>query len=200
MQLHGVIVGGKIILSKGYGYRDLTLKLPVTEDTVFGIGSCTKAFTAFILGQLVDEKIISWDDSIVKYIPELCLWDKCTTQSTTVRDLLAHRTGFSGHDFLAFNIHLSRKDLVERLQYLEPIDSFRNSYHYSNIMYALAGHLIERVTGMTWEVVVNEKILKPLMMNNSCFYESVSIQIHPSSDILYGGLTVRVQQYLHQDL
>jgi len=163
----GVVVDGEIVFAKGYGFRDQ--RLPMTEKSVFGIGSCTKAFTAFVLGQLVDEQLVKWDDRVVQYIPEFRLWDDLATQNATIRDLLAHRTGCAGHNFLVFNSSLSRKELIERLQYLELVDTFRNKYHYSNLMYAVAGHLIERVTGKTWEEVVKEKIFDPLHMESAQF-------------------------------
>ena len=97
---------------------------------MFGIGSCTKAFTAYSIGQLVDKKAISsWDDPIQKDMPGLVLWDPYITEHASIRDLLTHRTGWWGSDFLAFNVALSREDLAQRFHLFKPKDGFRERYH-----------------------------------------------------------------------
>jgi CubicO group peptidase (beta-lactamase class C family) len=163
----GIVVDGKLILSKGYGYRNLDQGLPTTENTLFAIGSCTKAFTSFILGQLVDEGKINWDDPVITYIPEFRLMDQYTTHHITIRDLVAHRSGIARHDMLWFNSEFTRSDVIKSLQYLEPACKLREKFQYNNLMYTVAGILIEKVTGQTWEESLSTRIFTPLAMLNS---------------------------------
>lgn len=163
----GIVVDGKVILAKGYGYRNVDLHLPVTENTLFAIGSCTKAFTAFMLGQLVDEGKITWDDPVVKHIPEFRLMDQYATPQITIRDLLAHRSGLARHDMLWTNPAFTRSDVIKSLPYLEPACALRETFQYNNLMYTVAGLVIEKVTGQTWEEAVSSRILTPLAMVNS---------------------------------
>ena len=163
----GIAVDGKVILSKGYGYRNLDQGLPTTENTLFAIGSCTKAFTTFILGQLVDEGKINWDDPVITYIPEFRLMDQYTTHHITIRDLVAHRSGIARHDMLWFNSEFTRFDVIKSLQYLEPGCKLREKFQYNNLMYTVAGILIEKVTGQTWEESLSTRIFTPLAMLNS---------------------------------
>lgn len=163
----GIVVDGKVVLSKGYGYRNLDQSLPTTENTLFAIGSCTKAFTTFMLGQLVDEGKINWDDPVITYIPEFRLMDQYTTHHITIRDLVAHRSGMARHDLLWFNSEFTRSDVIKSLQYLEPACKLREKFQYNNLMYTVAGILIEKVTGQTWEEALSSRIFTPLAMLNS---------------------------------
>jgi CubicO group peptidase (beta-lactamase class C family) len=163
----GIVVDGKIILNKGYGVREQEKGLPVTDETLFAIGSCTKAFTTFLLGQLVDEGLMAWDDPVIKYIPEFRLQDTHATHHVTVRDLVTHRSGLPRHDLLWFNSPCSRSELMTRLQHLELSKDLREKYQYNNLMYMTAGIVIERVTGMPWEESVKQRIFAPLGMERS---------------------------------
>lgn len=163
----GVIYEDQIVVAKGYGMRELENNLPVTEHTSFPIGSCTKAFTAHLLGQLVDEGIITWDDPVKNYIPEFCLYDQERTNQVTIRDLLAHRTGIPRHDAIWISDHVSKTKLMELLKYLEPICGLREEFQYNNFMYTLSGILIERILGKPWEKILQERIFIPLNMQNS---------------------------------
>ncbi len=129
----GIVVDGKVELSKGYGFRNRALKLPVTENTQFAIGSCTKAFTTFVLGQLVDEGLIEWDVPVITYIPEFCLMDQHATFNVTIRDLATHRTGLPRHDLLLLNSDLPRDSIIPRLKYLEPVCDLRAKFNYNNM-------------------------------------------------------------------
>ncbi len=163
----GVVIDGKIVLSKGYGYRNLDQSLPVTENTLFAIGSCTKAFTTFMLGQLVDEGKINWDDPVITYIPEFRLMDQYTTHHITIRDLVAHRSGLARHDLVWFNPEFTRSDVIRSLQHLEPACNLREKFQYNNLLYTVAGILVEKVTGQTWEEALSSRVLIPLAMLNS---------------------------------
>lgn len=164
----GVIVDGKVVLSKGYGFRDLDHALPVNDKTLFAVASNTKAFTAFVLGQLVDEGKIAWDDPVTHYIPEFRLLDPNSTQYTTVRDLVAHRTGLARHDYLwLMKDELSRDDIIDRVGHLELVSPLRAEFQYNNLTYTIAGIVIERVTGQSWEDAISSRIFKPLQMDSS---------------------------------
>lgn len=173
----GLVYDGHTVLSRGYGFRNVDQKLPVTEHTLFPIASCTKAFTALMLGQLVDEGKISWDDPVKKHIPEFCLLDPEMTHEITIRDVLAHRTGMARHDPIWIFSEICRSDVIELLKHLEPACGLRQEFQYNNFMYSLAGILIERVTGQVWEKEVADRILTPLEMKDS----NVDIEVLQSS-------------------
>lgn len=165
----GIIIDGKVVLTKGYGFRDIENNLPVTENTLFAIGSCTKAFTTHVLGQLADEGKISWDDPVIKHLSEFRLKDEYATSHLTIRDLVTHQSGLPRHDLLWYNSELSRNDLLHRLRYLDPSADLRSKFQYNNLMYVIAGLVIEKILGLTWEESVHSRILTPLGMNKSNF-------------------------------
>jgi len=163
-----VVKNDDVVFSGGFGYRDLNKKLPVTENTLFAIGSCTKAFTTFTLGTLVDEGQIEWDIPVVNYIPSFKLHDPSASKLMTPKDLVTHRSGLPRHDLIWYNNdELSRKELVEKLAFLEPNESFRSKFQYNNLMFLTAGYLIEYLTDKSWEDAVSERILAPLGMERT---------------------------------
>ena len=164
-----VVKNGQVVLAQGYGFRDVDKKLPVTPKTLFAIGSCTKAFTTFVMGTLVDEGKLDWDKPVRTYIPELRLHDRVASELITPRDLVTHRSGLPRHDLVWYNATLSRKEIVDRLPYLEPTETFRSKFQYNNIMYMTAGYLVERLTGQSWEDAVRARIFTPLGMTGSNF-------------------------------
>ena len=165
----GVIVDGHVVYAKGLGYRDLENKVPVTTETLFAIGSCTKAFTTFVMGNLVDEGIIHWDQPVIDALPEFRLWDQYATTNLTIRDLLTHRSGMPPHEFVWYNSKMSKTEMLKRIRFLQPSSDIRKRYQYGNLMYFTAGLLMEEATGKTWEELVQEKILTPLGMNHTNF-------------------------------
>lgn len=162
----GVIVDDQIVLARGYGYRNVVAQLPVTEDTLFPIASGTKAFTAFLFSQLVDQGKVSWDDPVVRHLPEFRLCGQRTEQ-VTIRDLLAHRTGIPRHDALWVCNAISKEDILNLLALLEPMAELGQHFEYSNMMYAIAGMLFEKVSSQPWEEAIRERIFKPLQMDSS---------------------------------
>jgi CubicO group peptidase (beta-lactamase class C family) len=164
-----VVKNGEVILADGYGLRDVDKKLPVTPKTLFAIGSCTKAFTTFLMGSLVDQGKLDWDKPVRTYIPELRLHDRVASELITPRDLVTHRSGLPRHDLVWYNASISRKQIVDRLPFLEPTESFRGKFQYNNIMYMTAGYLVERLTGQSWEDAVRSCIFAPLGMSSSNF-------------------------------
>jgi len=164
-----ILKDGKPILSRGFGFRDVEKSLPVTTGTLFAIGSSTKAFTSFVLGTLVDEGKVEWDKPVGDYISHFRMFDTVATERLTPRDLVTHRSGLPRHDLLWYNSTLSRKEMVERLAYLEPYRDLRQEFHYQNLMFLTAGYLIEQLTGGTWEQAVRSRIFEPLGMAHSNF-------------------------------
>ncbi len=164
-----IVKNGQIILVQGFGFRDVEGKLPVTPKTLFAIGSCTKAFTTFVMGTLVDEGKLDWDAPVRNYIPEFRMYDRVATELMTPRDLVTHRSGLPRHDLVWYNATISRKQIVDRLPYLEPSETFRSKFQYNNLMFMTAGYLVERVTGKSWEDTVRLRIFEPLGMTGSNF-------------------------------
>jgi len=166
-----VIKDGKIIHSKGYGLRSLDTRQPVDENTLFGIASNSKAFTTAALGMLVDEKKIDWDDKVRKYIPEFQLFDPYVTEEFTIRDLLCHRSGLGlgAGDLMFFpdSSDFTIPDILYNLKFLKPVTSFRSQYAYDNNLYIVAGEVVARVSGMSWDEYIDKKILHPLGMSHS---------------------------------
>ena len=162
-----IIKDGKVVLSEGFGYRDVKNKKAVTPKTLFGIGSCTKAFVALPLGMLVDEKKIDFDRPVRDYYPLLKLYDPYVTEHVTVRDVLSHRTGIPRYDMAIDPADPTRDKAIERLAHLKPNAGIRERYQYNNIHYTLAGAIVDRVSGTTWEEFVRTRIFKPLGMNSS---------------------------------
>lgn len=170
-----IVNGGKVVYAKGFGKRDVKNNLPVTPDTLFAIGSCTKAFTTFVLGQLVDEGKVDWDKPVGRYLPGFRLYDTVASQELTPRDLVTHRSGLPRHDMVWYNNQtLTRKDIVERLQYLPPNAELREKWQYNNLMYLTAGYLIEQMTGKAWEQAVRERVFTPVGMTHSNFADADS--------------------------
>lgn len=165
----GVIVDGHLIYAKGFGYRDMGKKLPVTKDTVFAIGSCTKAFTSFTMGTLVDEGLIHWDSPVIDALAEFRLWDQYATTNVTIRDLLTHRTGMPRHEFVWYNAKMSKEEMLKRIRYLQPSSEIRERYQYGNLMYFTTGLAMERLSGKSWEELVKERVLEPLGMKHTNF-------------------------------
>ncbi len=164
-----IVKNGKIVISKGYGLRDVKNNLPVDENTLFAIGSCTKAFTSAALCILVDRGMVDLDKPVINYIPSFRLYDNCATMNVTPRDLMCHRSGLPRNDLVWYGADLSRKEIMDRLKYLEPSKPFRTTFQYQNMMFLAAGYLTEQVSGMRWEDFVKENILTPLEMANTDF-------------------------------
>ncbi len=164
-----VIQDGKVILSKGYGWRDVKNKKPVTSKTLFAIGSSTKSFTVTSLASLVRQGKLEWDKPVREYMPDFKLYDPTATEHMTPRDLVTHRSGLPRHDFVWYNSPLSREEIYKRLRYLEPNKDFRSTFQYQNLMFMTAGYLAGRVANTSWEETVRKNIFTPLAMTASNF-------------------------------
>ncbi|PQP82858.1 penicillin-binding protein [Paenibacillus sp. PCH8] len=164
-----VIHKDEVIWQKGYGYRNLESKLEVTPNTLFAIGSSTKAFTAATAALLVDEGMLDWDTPVKTYMENFRMFDPVATERLTIRDMLCHRSGLPRHELVWYNSPRTREELVRTLQYLEPNQDFRNKWQYQNLMYMTAGYLIGQLKESSWEEVVQKSLLDPLGMDSSLF-------------------------------
>lgn len=164
-----VVEKNKVVYAKGFGYRDYANKLPVTPNTQFAIGSCTKAFTAAVLGILQKDKSIDFDKPVTTYLPDLKFYNDGMTNQITLRDMMSHRTGLPRHDLSWYMDPDTRDNLVKRIQYMEPSAPLRSRWQYNNFMFLLQGVVAEKLTGKKWEQNVQEKILNPLGMKQSNF-------------------------------
>lgn len=164
-----VVKGGRVVYAQGFGMRDVGQSLKVTPHTLFAIGSCSKALTATDIGILVDEGRVAWDKPVRTYLPAFKLYDETATELMTPRDLLCHRSGLPRHDGVWYGSPFSRRQLFERLQYLEPSKGFRELWQYQNLMFMTAGYLVGEVAGTSWEDFTRKRILEPLGMKESNF-------------------------------
>jgi CubicO group peptidase (beta-lactamase class C family) len=165
----GIYKDGKVLLSEGFGFRDLEKKLPVTPNTLFAIGSASKAFTAMDVQILADEGKVEWDKPVQTYLPDFKLKDEVATARMTVRDLVCHRSGLPRHDGLWYGTTLTRKDIYDRLRYLDFSADFRSAFQYNNLMFLTAGYLVGRLTDSNWEEFTRRRIFEPLGMTSSNF-------------------------------
>lgn len=163
-----IIKGDEVVYAKGFGMRDVDKKLPVTENTLFPIGSATKAFTTFVMGQLADDGKLDFDKPVINYLPEFRLFDTVATERLTPRDLVTHRSGLPRHDLMWYgNTPRTREDMVRRLAFLPNNKDLRGAWQYNNLMFLTAGYMEERLTGKSWEENIRERILIPLDMKRT---------------------------------
>ncbi len=167
----GIIHDGKVVLAKGYGISNIETGEKVNADTNFGIASNSKAFTTTAIAMLVDREKLKWDDKVIQYIPEFKMYNDYVTQEFTIRDLVTHRSGLGlgagdlmvwpdGHDF-------TPEDIIQNIHYLKPVSDFRTKYDYDNLLYIIAGVVIEQVSGMSWVDFIQKNFLAPLEMNRT---------------------------------
>ncbi|MFK7819856.1 MAG: serine hydrolase [Planctomycetaceae bacterium] len=184
-----VIVDGKLIYRNGLGFANLEKKLPVEPNTLFAIGSCTKAFTGFLAAQLVDEAKIGWLDPAVEHIPNFRLNSPYATNRVRLKELFTHTTGVARHDRLWLGTDLKRDDVVGLLSHLEFSSSLRERYEYNNLMFTVGGLALANAADTTWDELVRERIFKPLQMKTS-FTKYDEFMKAPSKSIGYdpGGI------------
>jgi CubicO group peptidase (beta-lactamase class C family) len=172
-----VVQDGRVLLAKGYGVRKLGEPTPVDDRTLFGIASNTKAFTATALGILVEEGKLQWDAPVINYLPWFAMYDPFVTRELTIRDLLVHRSGLGlgAGDLLWWPPSTyDRKEIARRLRYIKPATSFRSAFAYDNVLYTVAGEVIETVSGKSWEEFIQSRILAPVGMAGSTVRHSAS--------------------------
>ena len=169
-----VIQDGKVIHSKGYGITSMKTKEQVDKNTLFSIASNSKAFTTTALGMLVDEGKMKWTDKVIDYIPEFKMYESYVTENFTILDLVTHRSGLGlGAGDLMFipdGSDFTIEDVVTSFQHQKPVSAFRTKYDYDNLLYITAGEVISRISGMTWDTFVEQRIMNPLGMDRSAGY------------------------------
>jgi CubicO group peptidase (beta-lactamase class C family) len=164
-----VVKDDTVVFAKGFGVRHVADGGKVDADTLFAIGSNTKAFTATAIGLLVQEGRLSWDDPVLRYLPDFQMYDPLVTRKITIRDLLCHRGGlatFQG-DLASFNSIYDRAEIIRRIRFIEPGYDFRAGFGYSNSMFLVAGEIIPRVTGTSWDDFIEQRFFEPLGMSRS---------------------------------
>jgi CubicO group peptidase (beta-lactamase class C family) len=160
--------GGRVELASGWGLRDREAGLPVTQDTLFAIGSATKAFTATTVGALVDEGLLEWDRPLRDYVPDVRLHDPFVSDRLTIVDLLSHRSGLPRHDLTWIGQPgRSRAEIVRSLRFLPLSRDLRQEFQYCNLGYLIAGHVVEVLSGVPWEDFVRGRLLEPLGMRRT---------------------------------
>jgi CubicO group peptidase (beta-lactamase class C family) len=162
-----IVTKNKVLLTKGYGFKDVATKKPVTENTLFAIGSSTKAFTASILGILSDTGMLDLEAPVRNYLPELIFYNDELNAKVTSIDLMTHRTGITRWDLSWYGSTTSRDSLLKRIKYFEPEYPFRHTWSYNNFMYLAQGVLGEKLTKQSWEKNIIQYIFDPLGMKAS---------------------------------
>jgi len=163
-----VVRGGDVIYARGFGVRDVSTGQPVDEHTLFSIGSNSKLFTAVATGMLVDDGVMAWDDRIRDHLPWFDLHDPYAAKEFTLRDALSHRSGLGRRgDALWYGTDYTREEIIRRVRYLVPNNSFRSAYGYQNIMFLTAGEALGAAAGTSWDALVHRRIFAPLGMRRS---------------------------------
>ncbi len=189
-----VVHRDEVLLCDGFGVRDLASGNAVDDETLFAIGSATKAFTTMSIAMLAEEGKLDWDTPVRSYMPDFALHDAFASQEVTPRDMACHRVGLPRHELSWYKADLSRAELVRRLRYLEPSRPFRTTFQYQNMMFTTLGYLVERLAGKTWEEFAGERILAPLGMQRTNFsvHRSQADQNHARPYARRNGANVEV--------
>lgn len=197
-----IVEKGKTIYSKGFGYRDYENKLPVDEHTIFGIGSCTKSFTASILGILEEEGQLSLSDRPSKYLPALKFATENLNDSIRLKNLLTHTTGLNSwpsESTAILFITPDKYELIPRLQYINPISGVGQSWIYNNLMYSLAGMVVEKASGKSLEDHWKQKLFEPLGMSNT-YVDFPSASTNDNISYGYAVDSIYPQRVLPEDM
>ncbi|MCS7036032.1 MAG: serine hydrolase [Saprospiraceae bacterium] len=164
-----VVEKGRILFAGGFGYRDYPARLPVTDQTLFQIGSCTKAFTCALAGLLANDGLLDLDGKVQAYLPEFRLQNNELTGHVTLRDFMCHRSGLPRHDLSWLHSPTTRDSFIRRMAYLELSADLRERWQYNNFGYTAVGAVLERVSGKSWEALTRERLFEPLGMRTARF-------------------------------
>ncbi|MGI8618513.1 MAG: serine hydrolase [Gemmatimonadaceae bacterium] len=162
-----IVRNDSVVHARGYGVRRIGDTARVNERTLFAAASTTKAFTSALIAMLVDEKKMRWDDPAAMHLPGFQLYDPYVTRELTIRDLLSHRSGLSRGDLSWYGTPIDRDEVIRRVRFLRPTSSFRSSYGYQNVMYVAASQAAARVTGKSWDELIDERLFTPLGMDET---------------------------------
>ncbi|MDH4049209.1 MAG: serine hydrolase [Gammaproteobacteria bacterium] len=164
-----IVYQGKLYYSAGHGIVETGTHQPVDDRTLFQIASLSKAFTAATLAILADDGKLDWDDPVIDFLPEFRMSDPWVTREFTIRDLLTHRSGLplGAGDLLLFpQTNSTREDIILALRYLKPASSFRSEFAYDNLLYIIAGEVVARTSGISFEEFLEQRLLFPLGMRD----------------------------------
>jgi CubicO group peptidase (beta-lactamase class C family) len=164
-----VVRGDEVVYIKGFGVKDVKTGQQVTPETIFAIGSTTKAFTTAAMAVLVDQGLMSWDDPVRKYLPYFRLSDPLANENVTLRDIVTHRTGLVRHDLLWYNSPWSRQEIIKRIGFVPLSYPFRTTFQYQNIMFLAAGEAVAATAGTSYEDFVMKRLFAPLGMRSANF-------------------------------
>lgn len=165
----GIVKDGNIVFEKGYGVMEVGKSKAPDEHTLYAIASNTKAFTAAIIAQLVEEGKLDWKDKVQRHLPYFEVYDPTISSMITVEDLLSHNVGlgtFSG-DGIWYKSELTTEEVVRRIKFVPQAYEFRDGYGYTNLMFITAGDLIEKITGKSFKDNVTQRFLKPIGMDKT---------------------------------
>ena len=166
----GILKDGETVMAEGFGYADVEGRRRPDADTLYQIGSCSKAFTAAAAAILVDQGKLDWDKPAREYMPWLRFKESFMTENVSVRDLLCHRTGLPRYDAYWVGSDCTRRDMVENLRNMDRVCGFRAGWNYQNFCYVAVGMIVEEVSGMSWERFVQEQLLDPIGMTRTMFF------------------------------
>ncbi|MBL8271614.1 serine hydrolase, partial [Steroidobacter sp.] len=158
--------GDAVVYARGFGAREHGKPARIDPDTLFQVGSTTKAFTTAALGLLVEQGKLHWDDPVLDYLPDFQLQDPWLTRHLTVRDAVVHRSGIAETPYFIYAT-MNADAAAEQLRYIVPQDRFRDSFNYNNLMYGVAGKIVAAASGMSWGEFVSSRLLQPLGMSRS---------------------------------
>jgi CubicO group peptidase (beta-lactamase class C family) len=164
-----VVVGDEVVLLKGYGFRDVEKKLPMTAETQMPIASVTKQFTVAALATLVRQGKLDWDKPVREYLPDFRMNNEYATSHLTPRDLVTHRSGLPRHDAIWYGTDLNREQIYHRLPFFEFSRDLRVRFQYNNLMFMTAGYLGGQIAKSSWEDLVKNALFTPLGMKRSNF-------------------------------
>lgn len=164
-----IVKDDEILLAKGFGVSDIDEATPVTAETLFAIGSSTKAFTTALISMLVTEGRMQWNAPITEALPffDLTVDSDSANAEVTLRDLVCHRTGFTRMGILWAGGKVSRDAVLRAAAGAEPWDGFRKNFHYNNVMFLAAGVAAARVAETDFDTLLRERLLEPLGMSSS---------------------------------
>jgi len=199
----GIVYKDQVVLLKGFGLKTLGKQERVNEETIFQIGSISKSFTSTLVAMLVDEKKLAWDDTVLKHFPGFMMFDPWVTRAFMIEDLMAQHSGLpptAGDLQILFDVDSAH--IIHSLRYIKPVSSFRTEFAYQNGLFLVTGHIIELLTGKTWEQNLQQRIFEPLGMlsttasypefqqaaNRVSFHQNINGTIQPlAQDWIYGG-------------
>jgi len=162
----GVIDHGQIVYTRSAGELVAGSGEKVNAQTLFKIASNSKAMTTALLGRLVDQGKLSWDDPVTKYLPNFAMHDPWVTRNMRIADLLTHSSGLpqGGGDLMLWPEpnKFTRSDIINGLAYIRPSYSFRSQYQYDNLLYVVAGEVAAAAGGASYETLMQREVFQPL--------------------------------------